>query len=114
MSLATLPIEIQAEPDTPTTAPTKSATRAKPGPKPGLTAIPKPKRSAGEQSRFFLAHAPFTSETPELGEEIGSEAEALVRAFRSEHGVFYRVEVYRAEIEMQGENPVIVKKAAAK
>ena len=114
MSPAALAIAPAPESEPTSTALAEAAPRGKPGPKPGGQTIARTKRTSGEAQRFFLAKGPNVNDTLELGEEVGSESEALVRAFRSEHGTFYKVEACRAEIEMQGENPVIVKKPAAR
>jgi len=51
-----------------------------------------------------------TPAKPELGEEAQSESDALIKAFRSKGGVIYVVTAYRAEAEIQGGNPILVKR----
>ena len=49
---------------------------------------------------------------PELGEEVKSESEALIRSFKSANPLFFRVAAFRADIEMNGGTPTIVKRSA--
>jgi hypothetical protein len=49
---------------------------------------------------------------PELGQEMASEGEALIEAFRSAQP-FYTVTAWKAVPEVNGGNPVIVKQAMA-
>jgi hypothetical protein len=66
-------------------------------------------RAAEEVVRFFLAKDGSTPAKPELGEEAQSESDALIKAFRSKGCVIYVVTAYRAEAEVQGGNPILVK-----
>ena len=77
----------------------------KPGPKP---------RKAEETVRYFLAKEGSSAAKPELGEEISSESETLVRAFRAKDSLFYTVTAYRAEADVKGGSPTIVKCPAHK
>jgi hypothetical protein len=79
--------------------------KTKPGPKP---------KKAEETVRYFLAKEGSSADKPELGEEIASEGEALIRAFRSKDSLFFTVTAYRAEAETKGGNPTIVKRPARK
>ncbi|MBV9072015.1 MAG: hypothetical protein JOZ10_00165 [Acidobacteria bacterium] len=63
-----------------------------------------------ENVRYFLPKSGTSSDSPELGQEIGTEGEALVQAFKSGQ-VFYTVVAWRAVPEMNGSEPKIVKQA---
>ena len=60
--------------------------------------------------RYFLAKEGSSVEKPELGVEVASEGEALIRAFQSKNGVIYTVLAYKAEAEIQGGSPTLVKR----
>jgi hypothetical protein len=79
------------------------------GPKRGRKA-----RAAEEVARYFLAKEGSTPAKPELGEEAQSESDALIKAFRSKGGVIYVVTAYRAEAEVRGGNPILVKRPLEK
>jgi hypothetical protein len=49
---------------------------------------------------------------PELGQEVESEGEALIEAFRTGEP-FYTLAAWKAIPEVNGGNPVIVKQAVA-
>jgi hypothetical protein len=68
---------------------------------------------SSENIRYFLPKPGSSSENPELGEEIDSEAEALVQAFKTGQ-VFYTVVAWRAVPEMSGNEPRIVKQATTR
>lgn len=63
-----------------------------------------------ENVRYFLPKSGTSSDSPELGQEIGTEGEALVQAFKSGQ-VFFTVVAWRAVPEMNGSEPKIVKQA---
>ena len=65
----------------------------------------------GEVARYFLAKEGSSVEKPELGPEVASEGEALIKAFQSKNGVIYTVLAYKAEAEIQGGSPTLVKRA---
>lgn len=67
-----------------------------------------------ETSRFFLAKEGSSSQKPELGEEAQTESEALIKAFQQRTGVIYVLTAFRAEAEIQGGNPVLVKRPLTK
>ena len=71
-------------------------------------------RAAEEVARYFLAKDGSTPAKPELGEEAQSESDALIKAFRSKGCVIYVVTAYRAEAEVQGGNPILVKRPLEK
>ena len=71
-------------------------------------------RAAEEVVRYFLAKEGSTPAKPELGEEAQSESDALIKAFRSKGCVIYVVTAYRAEAEVQGGNPILVKRPLEK
>jgi hypothetical protein len=63
-----------------------------------------------ENVRYFLPKTGTSSERPELGQEMKSEGEVLVQAFRSGQ-VFYTVVAWKAVPEVDGNEPRIVKQA---
>ncbi len=58
--------------------------------------------------RFFLPKPGSSLKSPELGQELPGEGEALVRSFQSNQH-FYVLTVWRAIAEQNGSNPVIMK-----
>ena len=73
------------------------------------------KRRNGEDEgvRYFLPKPGSSPATPELGQEVASEGEALIQAFRSGQA-FYTVTAWKAVPEVNGGgSPVIVKRAVA-
>jgi hypothetical protein len=66
-----------------------------------------------ENVRYFLPKSGSTADKPELGQEVGSEGEALVQAFRSGQ-VFYTVVAWKAVPELTGSEPKIVKQALSR
>jgi hypothetical protein len=81
---------------------------------PGASKRPRKPRVSEEVSRYFLAKDGSTPAKPELGEEAQSESDALIKAFRSKGGVIYVVTAFRAEAEVQGGNPILVKRPLEK
>jgi len=81
---------------------------------PGASKRPRRPRASEEVARYFLAKDGSTPAKPELGEEAQSESDALIKAFRSKGGVIYVVTAYRAEAEVQGGNPILVKRPLEK
>ena len=71
-------------------------------------------RQPEEVARFFLAKEGSSPSKPELGLEAECESDALIKAFQSKGGVIYVVTAYRAEAEVQGGNPVLVKRPLEK
>lgn len=67
-----------------------------------------------EVARYFLAKDGTSPSKPELGEEAASEGEALIKAFQSKTGVVYVLHAYKAEAEMQGGSPTLVKRPLQK
>jgi hypothetical protein len=64
------------------------------------------------EARFFLPKQGSTLRTPELGQEMTTEGEALVQALkRDQH--FYVVTVWKAVAEQNGGSPVIIKQPVA-
>ena len=78
------------------------------------TKRPRKPRASEEVARYFLAKDGSTPAKPELGEEAQSESDALIKAFRSKNGVIYVVTAFRAEAEVQGGNPILVKRPLEK
>jgi hypothetical protein len=70
--------------------------------------IRRPRQQREEGTRYFLAKEGAAIEKPELGVEVASEGEALIKAFQSKNGVIYTVLAYKAEAEMQGGSPTLV------
>jgi hypothetical protein len=68
------------------------------------------RQQAEEVVRYFLAKEGSSIEKPELGVEVPSEGEALIKAFQSKNGVIYTLLAYKAEAEMQGGSPTLVKR----
>ena len=63
--------------------------------------------------RYFLPKSGSSPATPELGQELASEGEALIQAFRSGQP-FYTLTAWKAVPEVNGGgSPVIVKQAVA-
>jgi hypothetical protein len=75
---------------------------------------PRKPRASEDVARYFLAKDGSTPAKPELGEEAQSESDALIKAFRSKGGVIYVVTAFRAEAEVQGGNPILVKRPLEK
>jgi hypothetical protein len=71
-------------------------------------------RGTEETARFFLAKEGSSPQKPELGEEAQSESEALIKAFQQKTGVIYVITAFRAEAEIQGGSPVLVKRPLTK
>lgn len=62
--------------------------------------------------RYFLLKPGSSPAKPELGQELASEGEALIEAFRTGQP-FYTVSAWKAVPEVNGGNPVIVRQAVA-
>jgi hypothetical protein len=79
---------------------------------------PKGARRSRQQTeevvRYFLAKDGSSVEKPELGAEVPSEGEALIKAFQSKNGVIYTLLAYKAEAEMQKGSPTLVKRLIRK
>ena len=79
---------------------------------------PRRRRRAGHeddlQVRYFLAKEGSSPEKPELGAEAANEGEALIKAFQTKSGLLYAVVVYKAEAEIQGSSPTLVKRPVRK
>ena len=77
------------------------------------TPAPRRRRQGNDENlRYFLLKPGSSPVKPELGQEMASEGEALIEAFRSGQP-FYTVTVWKAVPEVNGGNPVIVKQAVA-
>lgn len=63
-----------------------------------------------ENVRYFLPKTGTSTEKPELGQEIPSEGEVLVKAFK-DGGVFYTLVAWNAATEMTEGGPKIIKQA---
>jgi hypothetical protein len=75
--------------------------------------MPRRRRNGNDAGlRYFLVKPGSSPENPELGEEMASEGEALIEAFRAGQP-FYTLTAWKAVPEVNGGNPVIVKQAVA-
>jgi hypothetical protein len=74
----------------------------------------KSRQQTEEVVRYFLAKEGSSVEKPELGVEVPSEGEALIKAFQSKNGVIYTLLAYKAEAEMQEGSPTLVKRPIRK
>jgi len=74
----------------------------------------KPRQQPEEVVRYFLAKEGSSIEKPELGAEVANEGEALIKAFQSKNGVIYALLAYKAEAEIQGGSPTLVKRPLRK
>lgn len=72
------------------------------------------RQQSEEVARYFLAKDGSSPTKPELGEEASSEGEALIKAFQSKSGIVYVLHAYKAEAEMNGGSPILVKKPLQK
>ena len=72
------------------------------------------RQQSEEIVRYFLANEGSSPEKPELGVEVASEGEALIKAFQSKNGVIYTLLAYKAEAEIQGGSPTLVKRPLRK
>ena len=72
------------------------------------------RQQSEEVARYFLAKDGSSPSKPELGEEVSSEGEALIKAFQSKSGIVYVLHAYKAEAEMQGGSPILVKRPLQK
>lgn len=66
-----------------------------------------------ENVRYFLPKTGSSSEKPELGQEMASEGEALVQAFKSGQ-MFYTLVAWKAVPEINGNEPKIVKQVLSR
>jgi hypothetical protein len=66
------------------------------------------KNSEDVGARFFLPKPGSSPTTPELGQEMNSEGDALIEALKSGE-VFYALTVFRAVAQQNGGYPVITK-----
>ena len=74
----------------------------------------RPRQQTEEIVRYFLAKEGSSPEKPELGAEVATEGEALIKAFQSKNGVIYTLLAYKAEAEIQGGSPTLVKRPIRK
>jgi hypothetical protein len=73
------------------------------------------KKRASEDGnlRYFLPRTGSSPAKPELGQEMASEGEALIEAFKNGQP-FYTLTAWKAVPEVNGGNPVIVRQAIAR
>jgi hypothetical protein len=106
--------------NTPLPASIARSTRGPTGPGPGKATATRRRRDkqegarAGLEERYFLADGDGKSDVPSLGREFGSEAEAIIEAFRAKAN-FFRITEFqtRADIGKAGE-PILKKEALKK
>ena len=92
---------------------TTEATEQPTAPKAGGAHMPRRRRNGTDVNlRYFLVKPGSSPAKPELGQEMASEGEALIEAFRTGQP-FYTVTAWKAVPEVNGANPVIVKQAVA-
>jgi len=73
----------------------------------------KPRPAGVERVRYFLPKSGSTLEKPELGQEVASEGEALVQAFRSGQ-LFFTLIAWKAVPKMEGNEAKIVKQTSSR
>ncbi len=72
---------------------------------------PRRRRNGNDANlRYFLVKPGSSPAKPELGQEMASEGQALIEAFRTGQP-FYTVTVWKAVPEVNGGSPVIVRQA---
>lgn len=76
--------------------------------------LPRRRKRNGEdtKARFFLPKQGSSLKTPELGQEMTNEGDALIQSLRRDQH-FYVLTVWRAVAQQNGGNPVIVKQPVA-
>jgi hypothetical protein len=74
----------------------------------------KSRQQAEEVVRYFLPKDGSSPAKPELGEEAQNEKDALIKAFQSKGGVMYVLTAFRAEADLKGSNPILVKRPLQK
>jgi hypothetical protein len=106
MNTAAVEVKPQQTEKQPVLVPAMERPKGKPG--------PKAKKGSDEAFRYFLPKEGSHADVPELGEEVKSESEALIRSFKSANPLFFRIAAFRADIEMNGGTPTLVKRSAQK
>lgn len=71
--------------------------------------VRRPRVSAEDNLRFFLAKTNAASGRPELGDEAIDENQALIKAFQ-QTGVIYVIHTYRVDAEVHDGIPTLVKR----
>ena len=74
----------------------------------------KSRQQTEEVVRYFLPKDGSSAAKPELGEEAQNEKDALIKAFQSKGGVMYVLTAFRAEADLKGSNPILVKRPLQK
>jgi hypothetical protein len=94
---------------------TTEATKRAAGAEADGTTTPRRRRNGNDANlRYFLVKPGSSPAKPELGQEMASEGEALIEAFKTGQP-FYTVTAWKAVPEVNGGgNPVIVKQAVAR
>lgn len=97
----------------------ENAIQKPPEPKPQLVEATakrgrKSRQPTTELIRYFLPKEGSSPAKPELGEEAQNENDALIKAFQSKGGVMYVLTAFRAEADLKGSNPILVKRPLQK
>ena len=93
---------------------TKTGTGISPAvPSEGANGRRKRRNSSEVPLRYFLPKPGSSANAVELGQEVASEGEALIQAFKSGQQ-FYTLAVWKAVPEVNGGSPVIVKQAVTR
>lgn len=93
---------------------TKQAGTQLSSPNDGASARRKRRNGNDTSLRYFLPKPGSSTGSPELGEELASEGEALIQAFKTGQ-TFYTLAAWEAVPEVNGGgSPVIVKQAAVR
>jgi hypothetical protein len=74
----------------------------------------KSRQQTEEVVRYFLPKEGSSPAKPELGEEAQNEKDALIKAFQSKGGVMYVLTAFRAEADLKGSNPILVRRPLQK
>ena len=74
----------------------------------------KSRQQTEEVVRYFLPKDGSSPAKPELGEEAQNEKDALIKAFQSKGGVMYVLTAFRAEADLKGSNPILVRRPLQK
>lgn len=92
---------------------TTETTERPSAPKVNGTHTPRRRQNSNDAPlRYFQIKPGSSPAKPELGQEMASEGEALIEAFRTGQP-FYTLTAWKAVPEVNGGNPVIVKQAVA-
>jgi hypothetical protein len=74
----------------------------------------KSRQPAEDSTRYFLPKEGSSPAKPELGEEAQNEKDALCKAFQSKGCVVYALTCFKAEADLKGTNPILIKRPLQK